>query len=85
MELCIYHGINVQVEGLEGELISQMCQCTGRQSWCGGDQLNDWVCISNKSSFRLKHTGVPESGDVSDGTSYPLTENQTRPIAQAMG
>jgi hypothetical protein len=26
IELCIYHGINVQVEGLEGGHISQMCQ-----------------------------------------------------------
>ena len=25
MELCIYHGIKVQVEGLDGEHISQMC------------------------------------------------------------
>jgi hypothetical protein len=25
MELCIYHGMKVQVEGLEGERISQMC------------------------------------------------------------
>jgi hypothetical protein len=25
MELCIYHGIKVQVEGLEGECISQTC------------------------------------------------------------
>jgi len=32
MELCIYHGIKVQVEGLEGERISQMCRCTGSQS-----------------------------------------------------
>ena len=37
MELCIYHGIKVQVEGLEGECISQMCRCTGSQSWRGGD------------------------------------------------
>jgi hypothetical protein len=37
MELCIYHGIKVQVEGLEGEPISQMCRCTGSQSWCRGD------------------------------------------------
>jgi hypothetical protein len=37
MELCIYHGIKVQVEGLEGERISQMCQCTGSQSGRGGD------------------------------------------------
>ena len=32
MRLCIYHGIKVQVEGLEGECISQMCRCTGSQS-----------------------------------------------------
>jgi hypothetical protein len=37
MELCIYHVIRVQVEGLEGERICQMCQCTGSQSWRGGD------------------------------------------------
>jgi hypothetical protein len=32
MELCIYHGIKVQVDDLEGERISQMCRCTGSQS-----------------------------------------------------
>ena len=32
MELYIYHSIKVQVEGLEGERISQMCRGTGRQS-----------------------------------------------------
>ena len=37
MELCICEGIKVQVEGLDGERISQMCRCTGSQSWCGGD------------------------------------------------
>jgi len=37
LELCIQHGIKVQVEGLEGERISEMCKCTGSQSWCGGD------------------------------------------------
>jgi hypothetical protein len=26
MELCIYHGIKVQVEGLDGERISQICR-----------------------------------------------------------
>jgi hypothetical protein len=41
-----------------------------------------WICISNNSSFRLKHPGVP---DGSGGTSYPLTENQTRAVAQATG
>jgi len=45
MELCIYHGIKVQVEGLEGERISQMCRCTGSQSWRGGDRWNDWVWV----------------------------------------
>jgi len=44
MELCINHGISkVQVEGLEGERISQICRCTGSQSWRGGDRRNDWV------------------------------------------
>ena len=45
MELCIYNGIKVQVEGLEGERISQICQCTGSQSWHGGDRRNDWVWV----------------------------------------
>jgi len=43
MELCIYHGIKVQVEGLEGERISQMCRCTRSKIWRGGDRRNDWV------------------------------------------
>jgi hypothetical protein len=29
MEHCIYHGIKVQVDGLEGEHITQICRCTG--------------------------------------------------------
>jgi hypothetical protein len=33
IELCIYHCIKVQVEGSDGERISQMCRCTGSQSW----------------------------------------------------
>jgi hypothetical protein len=37
MEPCIYDGIVVQVERLDGEHISQNCQYTGNQSWCGGD------------------------------------------------
>jgi len=48
MELCIYHGIKVQVEGLEGECISQMCRCTESQSLCGGDQRNDWVWVKQR-------------------------------------
>ena len=45
MELCIYHGIDVQVEGLQGEHISEICQCTGSQSWRGGDRRNNWVWL----------------------------------------
>ena len=41
--------------------------------------------ISNNPSFRLKHPGVPDGSDGSDGTSYPLTENYTFPVAQATG
>jgi len=33
MELCIYHGIQVPVEGIECEHISQMCRRTGSPSW----------------------------------------------------
>jgi hypothetical protein len=43
--LCIYDAIKVQVEGFEGERISQMSQCTGRQSWHGGDRRNHWVWV----------------------------------------
>jgi hypothetical protein len=46
---------------------------------------SDEHIISNNSSFRLKHPGVPDSSDGSGGTSYPLTENQMRPVAQATG
>jgi hypothetical protein len=49
MKLCIYHGITVQVEGLDGECISQMHQCTGSQSWCGGTKQNDWVWVKQHS------------------------------------
>jgi len=48
MELCIYHGIKVQVEGLDGERISQMCRCTGSQSWRRGDRRNDWVWVKQR-------------------------------------
>jgi len=48
MELCIYHAIKVQVEGFDGERISQMCQCTGSQSWRGGDRRNDWVWVKQR-------------------------------------
>jgi hypothetical protein len=35
MALCIYHGIQVHVEGLDVECISQMCCCTRSQSQRG--------------------------------------------------
>ena len=41
--------------------------------------------ISNNASLHLKHPGVPDGSDCSDGTSYPLTENYTIPVAHAMG
>jgi len=37
--------------------------------------------ISNNSCFRLKHPGVPDGSDGSDGTSYCQTENETRRVA----
>jgi hypothetical protein len=43
------------------------------------------IYISNNPSFRLKHPGVPDGSDGSGARSYPLTENQTRPVAQAKG
>ena len=43
MELCIFRGIKVEVEGLHGERISQMCRSTGSQSWGGGDRRNNSV------------------------------------------
>jgi len=49
MELCMYNGIKVQVEGLNGEHIFQFCWCTGYQSWCGGDWQNDWVGVNQCS------------------------------------
>jgi hypothetical protein len=36
-------------------------------------------------SFRQEHLGVSDGPDGSDGTSYPLTEDQTRPVTQATG
>jgi hypothetical protein len=48
MELAIYHGIKVQVEGLDGERISQMCRCTESQRWRGGDRRNDWVWVKQR-------------------------------------
>jgi len=43
--LCIYPGIEVEVEGVDGERISQMCRCTESQSWRQRDRRNDWVWV----------------------------------------
>jgi len=40
-----------------------------------------WLAISNNPCLRLKHSGVRDGSDGADGTSYPLTENNTLPVA----
>jgi len=47
--------------------------------------VGNFHAISNNTSFREKHRGVPDGSDGSDGTSFPLTENYTLPVAQATG
>jgi len=47
MELCINHGIIVEVEGLDGQQISEMCRFRGRQSWRGGDRRDHWVWVKH--------------------------------------
>jgi len=49
MELCIFHGIKVQVEGLDGGRISGICRCTGSLSWRRGARWNDWVWVKQLS------------------------------------
>ena len=48
MELSIYRGIKVPVEGLDGERISEMCRCTGSRSWRRGDRQTDWVWVQQR-------------------------------------
>jgi hypothetical protein len=48
MELCIYNGIMVQVEWLDGEHISQMCHCTASKSWRRENRHNDWVYVQQR-------------------------------------
>ena len=47
--------------------------------------MDQVTCISNNSNFSQKHPGVPDGSNGSDGTSYPLTENYTLPVAEATG
>jgi hypothetical protein len=50
------------------------------------NQLQHDPCrISNNPCFRLKHPGVPDGSDGSDGTLYPLTEYYMLSVTQAMG
>jgi len=76
---------------LRGEAMFIDHLCTGEEDACNLNfellrfKLGTSCCISNNSSFRLKHPGVPDGSDGSDRTSYPLTENQTRPVSQATG
>jgi hypothetical protein len=58
---------------------------SGAQYQCDTRNVNQTVDISNNSSFCRKDPGDPDSSERSGGTSYPLTENQTRPFAQATG
>ena len=48
MERCIYHGINIQVEGVDGERISQMCRRIRSQSWRGGNRWNNSVWVKQR-------------------------------------
>ena len=57
-------------------------------SWMAGDADvsygRRWL-ISNDYSLCLKDPCVPDDSDGSDGTSYPVMENYTLPVAQATG
>jgi len=73
-------GHSVQFSFLRLSLHSQVVFCIcGIQCW-------SIAChISNNPSFRLKHPGVPDGSDGSDGPSYNLTENYTLPVGLATG
>jgi hypothetical protein len=49
MELFVKPSIKVQVEGLECEIISRMCRCTGSLTWREGDRGNDWGWVKQRS------------------------------------
>jgi hypothetical protein len=42
-------------------------------------------CISNKHSFHQEHPGVSDGPEVTDGTSYHLTEKQMKPVTLPTG
>jgi len=77
---------------LDARSLFRVMQPSIRRSHCSGlapcslMMLTDWAIsqtrsISNNASFHLKHPGVPDSSDGSDGTSYPLMENYTPLVA----
>lgn len=41
--------------------------------------------ISNNSSFRQEHPGIPDDSDSAYGITYPLMENYVLPVPQMMG
>jgi hypothetical protein len=47
--------------------------------------LHHLSAISNNPSFHVKHPGVQDGSDGSDGTSYHLTGKYTLPVTLAMG
>jgi len=75
MELCIYHGIKVQVEGLDGECISQICRCTESQNWRGGDRQNDWVWVKQRPGRCYGARMVISRGNCND---YSKSRSWTR-------
>jgi len=51
MAHCIYDGIKMEGEGLDGEQISLKCRCTGSHSWLGRDRQNDWLSLKQCLGF----------------------------------
>jgi len=61
MEFCIYHAIMVHMECLEGEHISQMCQCTESQCWHRGVRPNNpvWIKQSRGRCYGARNGRLP--------------------------
>ena len=67
--------------GVKSETITLDRRVDLRCAWTA--LLSEWIlgCISNDPSFHQKHPGDLDGSDGSDGSSYPLTENHTLPVA----
>jgi len=61
MELSIYHGLKVQVEGFDGERMSRMGPCTRSPSWREEDPRNDWVWLMQQPGrwYGTLHGSLP--------------------------